>query len=295
MNSEETIIDVEPEESEPRRSPRAVKKHRKFCVYRKVDGEWRELGTFPEYVIGDPAEHRLPGYLKNTFGSGEYKTDVRQSTGRFETSIPITLADADSVTDKVDDTETVEDDLVGEYEFGDRFGRSDNLSAADVHNMILQERLRGYEEAARKSNDRGSSSDVQMLMAELREAKMHEREMYRMWLDQSQQPQANASTMAMTIMKESLDMMKTAKAIGEEMSPAETAGEGESFLGGAARVIDSVGKHAPTFAPLLMGILGGNPLAAAPSNTAPTSSAANGNGPSLADLAGKVKDKGVKP
>ncbi len=110
-----------------------------------------------------------------------------------------------------------------------------------------------------------------------------------MMLSQSQKPQQDATTQAMGILEKSLGIVTRAKAISEEIAPQETESNG-SFMGDAAKLIDSLGRNAGQFLPMLMRN-NGNAAPTMPRKAAPTKTS-NGNGQTeLGDLLNKVKSK----
>ena len=114
-----------------------------------------------------------------------------------------------------------------------------------------------------------------------------------MMLNQQQKPQQDATTQAMNLLEKSFGMVTKARAISDELAPPE-ASSSTSYLGDAAKLIDSLGKNASTFLPMFMNRSTPTPKPpTAPRNSA--SKATNGSNQSgeLSDLLAKVKNKKV--
>lgn len=279
-------------ETKPRKA-RQPKAERRVVVYRLTDGKQKEQGTFPDATIGDPLERRLPAFLSEMFGPGEYKIDTRNARGRFEESFSLTIAESEppEQQERIIDVDLEEFDDQEPEEFSTE--DAGNMNATEVENLLLKERLRRLEEDAQRQKH-GTQSEMQTLIAALEESRREQRELMMLMIAQAQKPQQDATTQAMNILEKSLGIVTKAKAISEEIAPQAAAGETESFMGGAARLIDSVGKNAGTFAPLLSGILGINrpqPTEAMPRPPATTTDGNNNPG-ELTELAAKIQQNG---
>jgi hypothetical protein len=137
------------------------------------------------------------------------------------------------------------------------------------------------------------------LISALEESRREQRELMMMMLNRSQQPQQDSTAQAMNILEKSLGIVTKAKAISEEIAPYESSGGGGGMLADGAKLIDSLGRNAGTFLPMLMGASGliGRPSPAAVPRTAaatpespPNSAEPNPNG-ELAELAKKIQRK----
>ncbi len=292
MNNTEATDNAENDATRPRRS-RQPKADRRVCIYRLIDGNWKEQGVFPEAVIGDPLERRLPTFLKDMFGTGEYKVDLRKANGHFEKSFPISIAESEPEHERVIDLEPEEFEEEPEaYSLNENGG---NLTATEVENLLLKERLRRLEEDAQR-NKSGSQGEMQTLISALEESRREQRELLLMMLQQAQKPQADAGTLAMGMMQQSLEMVKSAKSMAEEIAPGGSGEGSGGFLADGAKMIDSLGRAAPTFLPILAGLMPRSPQAPAnPTfNEAPPFIPApveNNGGGELAELAEKIHKK----
>jgi hypothetical protein len=84
-----------------------------------------------------------------------------------------------------------------------------------------------------------------------------------------------------------------AKAISEEIAPVESSGGG-SLLSDGAKLIDSLGRNAGTFLPMILGGLSGAPSrvpVVRKTPAQPTDAAASSGG--LTDLAKRIQEKEV--
>ncbi len=282
----------------PRRT-RQPKAERRVVVYRVVDGKQKEHGSYPETVIGDPLERRLPTFLNEMCGAGDYKVDIRNARGHFEESFTIEIPDTEPMDrERIIDIEP-EDHLDTDQEEFLSAADAGQLNAAEVENLLLKERLRRLEEDAQRQKH-GTQSEMQTLISALEESRREQRELMMLMITQAQKPQQDATTQAMNILEKSLGIVTKAKAISEEIAPQQESGSSESFMGGAARLIDSVGKNAGTFAPLLSSLIGGSrppvmptqPRPAAQPVEQPASNGSGNNPGELADLAAKIQQNG---
>lgn len=281
MTDEETEFDDEIREKRPRQVRKRNEVRRVF-IHRMIDGKPNEQGSFPETAIGTPLERRLPTFIKELFGNGEFKAEVRKPNGHFERSFDCSIAETErqDVIEVEPEIEEIED----EFEFQD----NENLNALQLKLLIEKEKTNRLEKEL-QSVKTGSQNETQTLISALESARAEQRELMMLLLSQASRPQQDATTQAMNILEKSLGIVTKAKMISEEIAPQETPAN-ESFLGGAAKFVDSIGRNAGTFLPLLGGL--GKPIVSA-SRQQPTPAATDGNEQSgeLSDLLSKVKTK----
>lgn len=292
MDNDETTTDTANAGTRPRRS-RQPKADRRVCIYRVIDGNAKEQGSFPEAVIGDPLERRLPTFLKEMFGAGEYKVDLRKTNGHFERSFPISIAESEPERERIIDIEREEfDDDRDEYSFPDSPSPG-QMSAADVENMLLKERLKRFEEDARRQKS-GSHSETHVLISALEESRREQRELMMMMLNQSQKPQQDATLQAMNMLEKSFGMITKAKALSEEIAPSGSSEGDGGYMAGGAKLLDSIGRNAGTFLPLLAGLMPKSPPMPTPAvahQEVPfPQGSQNGHG-EFADLAEQINQK----
>jgi hypothetical protein len=136
---------------------------------------------------------------------------------------------------------------------------------------------------------------MQTLISALEESRREQRELMLMMLSKSQQPQQDATAQAMNILERSLGIVTKAKAISEEIAPHESP-QGGGILADGARLIDSLGRNAGTFLPMIMGATGGfvpkPTVPIAPPVPATQSTVTSSTQPGdLAELAKKIQQK----
>lgn len=290
MNDEETDFDESAGEKKPRKA-RKRNEDRRVFVYRTIEGRPKELGAFPETTIGTPLERRLPVFLKELFGEGDYRMEIRKPNGHFERAFDVSIATdperSERKPENIVDVEPDEfDDEPEVFAYDDRDGQ---MNAVEVENLLLKERLKRLEDDFSRQKT-GNQSEMQTLISALEESRREQRELMMMMLSQSQKPQQDATTQAMSILEKSLGIVTKAKAISEEIAPAESS-SGGTYLGDAAKLVDSIGKNAGTFLPMFLN------RSAAPAPTTPRTAkpkASNGDGNQtgeLGDLLAKVKNK----
>ena len=120
----------------------------------------------------------------------------------------------------------------------------------------MKERLRRMEEDVARHKT-GNQTEMQTLISALEESRREQRELMMMMLNRSQQPQQDATAQAMNILEKSLGIVTKAKAISEEIAPyGDSGGGGGGVLADGAKLIDSLGRNAGTFLPMLMGASG---------------------------------------
>ncbi len=291
MSDVETDFDGDTSEKKPRRTRRRNEERRVF-VYRMIDGKPKEQGAFPETAIGTPLERRLPTFLKELFGEGEYRTEIRKPNGHFERAFDFSIATEPQRAERERENivETDLEDFDEEPEDYPLTGNAGQMNAVEVENLLLRERLKRFEEELSR-NKSGNQSDSQTLIAALEESRREQRELMMLMLSQSQKPQQDATTQAMNILEKSLGIVTKAKAISEEIAPPETNSNG-SFLGDAAVFMDSLGKNAGAFIPMLLGnrsnVQPNRPIKRA---SKPATTTDNTQPGELTDLLQKVKSK----
>lgn len=287
MNVEEAAT------TRPRRS-RQPKAERRIFVYRLIDGKPKEQGSFPEAVIGEPLERRLPTFLKEMFGTGDFKVEIRKPNGHFERSYDFSIAaEIEPEQERIIDIEPEEfDDEPDDLSFPENTGQ---MSAVEVENMLLKERLRRLEEdtANRKT---GNQSETQSLIAALEESRREQREMMMMMLAQAQKPQQDATLQAMSMLEKSFGMISKARDLSEQIAPtgSNEGSGGGSFIADGAKLIDSLGRNAGTFLPIITGLIPKAPIPS-PAGRPPVpqvqEAVSNGSTSDLSDLAAKIQKK----
>ena len=297
MNDKDTISDAEETGTRPRSKTRRTKPGRNITFERIQDGKPIKFGTFPEAVIGEPLERRLLPFIEErNFGGGDWKVDVRNARGHFEQTFSFSIADTEADRERTidiemdansDDTEEPEYDTAGEIEL-----RAELISMRrELKDLRQQERER--HEAAKDSENNA--------LAMIREMQKQSEKSFQQGLQmaqmimQSSQPKENPSELMLSMLKGTLEVQRGVRQLSEEISPNESNGPGGSLLADGAKLLDSLGRNAGTFLPLIMGGLpkpSAQPLTTRPPNSAPAAPS-NGNGQSgeLGDLAEKIRAK----
>lgn len=293
-----TDIETELDESAGERKPRKSRKRneeRRIFLYRMIDGNPKEQGAFPETAIGTPLERRLPVFAKELFGKGEYRAEIRKPNGHFERAFDFSIATepdrAEKEKQNVVEIEPEEfDDELEDFSFDAKDGQ---MSATEVENLLLKERLRRLDDEVLRHKS-GNQSETQTLIAALEESRREQRELMMMMLAQSQKPQQDATTQAMGILEKSLGIVTRAKAISEEIAPQEAGSSNSTYLGDAAKLVDSLGKiNVSQYLSLLFNRPATVPPArpeAAQRRAKPKASDGNQQG-ELSDLLARVKNK----
>ena len=286
MNDIETNLEPETTPRKPRNSRKRNEERRVF-VYRMLDGKPKEQGAFPEAAIGSPLERRLPMFLREMFGVGEYRAEIRKASGHYVDKIDVSIAtETERENQNIIEVEPEEfDDEPEEFEFQTNAGQ---MNSVEVENLLLKERLKRFEDDLHRQKS-GNQSEMQTLISALEESRREQRELMMMMISQSQKPQQDATTQAMNLLEKSFGMVTKARAISDELAPPETESNG-SFMGDAAKLVDSLGRNAGQFLPMLMRNRG----SASPTTPrrAATTKTSNENAPSeLGDLLNKVKSK----
>lgn len=160
--------DAEPETSETKaRKPRKRNDERRIFVYRMIDGKPRELGSFPETSIGSPLERRLPVFLRELFGAGEYKAEIRKPNGHFERSIDFSIAE-DEKPSRIEYEPELENDF-DEPEEEVAFETDQNTNALQLQRMIEREKNKRLSSEV-QSVKAGSQNEMQTTVAALEKA-----------------------------------------------------------------------------------------------------------------------------
>lgn len=258
----EDLPEIIPVKKRPQ-STRRQSRGRTVSISRMQDGKPIQFGTFPEAVIGEPLEQRiLPFIEERNFGPGNWKVDIRNAKGHFERSFDFTtignaLSDDVEMVDVDEDppAETDEDD----QELDLHTAANGMMTGAEVENLLLKERLRRLEEESRRRQSNENSEAASMLSM-LQQSWNQQREFMMLMLQQSkaefQRPQVDATAQALDLMEKSFSMVTKARAFADEIAPGGGGGEGSgSILADGAKLIDSVGRHAGTFLPIVASVL----------------------------------------
>jgi hypothetical protein len=295
MREEEEILrGEEAADEKPSRARRKKTDKRRAFVYRMESGRAKEQGSFPEAVVGEPLERRMPTFLKEMFGPGEYKIEVRKDNGRFEKAFDLSIVEeAEEVSRHGDIEIDAEPDETDDSIYADFQEPAGRMNTVAVENLLLKERLKRIEDEVSRQRT-GNQTETQTLIAALEQSRQEQRELMMLMLRQAQQPPQDATAQAMNILEKSLGIVTKAKAISEEIAPngSNETGSG-SLLSDGAKLIDSLGRNAGTFLPLIMaGARSPHPPRAAAA-TAPAGPP-NGNTTSageLSNLASRIQKK----
>jgi hypothetical protein len=109
---------------------------------------------------------------------------------------------------------------------------------------------------------------------------------------QLQQPQQNPTELMLSMLKGTLEVQRGVRELSDEISP--DAGGESSIIGDAAKLVETLGKNASTFIPLLFNRTASVPTARpepAQRRAKPKASESNGQGGELSDLLTKVNNK----
>lgn len=102
------------------------------------------------------------------------------------------------------------------------------------------------------------------------------------------------------MLEKSFGIVTRAKGIADELAPENSSdGGGSSFLADGAKLIDSLGRNAGTFLPMLTNSLRSNRAAAPTNHSSPgqtgngaiAANGANGNASNLAEMFAKIPKK----
>ncbi len=289
MSNIETDLDEESNQKKPRK-PRKRNQERKIFITRVVDGREQSLADVYEKVIGIPVERRLPNYLRETFGEGDYFAQPRRPNGSYE---PNRMNFSIRNTEKQNIVEIEPEDYDDEPEDSSFDAKDGQMSQTEVENLLLKDRLRRLEDEVLRLKS-GNQSEQQPFIDALNESRRSERELYMILLAQAQKPQQDATTQAMNLLEKSFGMVTKARAISDELAPQEAGSSNPTYLGDASKLVDSLGKiNIGQYLPLLFNRPATVPTAnPATAQRAGKPKADNGSGQGeLSDLLTKVKNK----
>lgn len=243
----------------------------------------------PEFLSAVPIHANERRYIKQNYGAGLYLIEEKQG-GRFKGRYEVSIED---FTETQNTTLTVEMPTesadFGENDF-DFEPESEQSNAWQYQLLIEKEKTKRLETELRATKA-GSQNEMQTTVSALERAYEQNRELMMLMLSNAQKPQQDATQQALNMLEKSFGIVNRAKAISDEISPNETSGGGSSLLGDVSKLINSIGQNAPTFIPLLGGLLGGGgtPKTVRPAHAQnATTTGADGQGGGLVDLANKV-------
>ncbi len=297
MTSQEPSIDAEPVAAKPRK-PRRAKTEGKASIFRQENGSEILQGTFLETFFGTPFERSLYAFVRDTFGAGDYRVVVTKPNGQYSRTFPLSVADARGEREIEMEADRVDEDFEDapdEYAFLDRDAP---MTQKDFENALMRERLKQVEAEALRQRQ-SSQTETQAFLAALEAHRKENREMTMMLIQLAQKPQQDSSLTALDLMEKSFGLVNKARAFSEEIAPSGGSSEGGGgFLDGAAKVIESVGRHAPTFMPIVAGMM--QSAASQPPAPQPGQMQHPGQAPppvttnpgELANLADRVQKKG---
>jgi hypothetical protein len=292
MTDTETDFDDAPSETKPRKSRKRNEERRVF-YYQTINGKPKELGAFPETAIGTITERNIISFAKDFWREGDIRAEIRKPNGHFERSFDFSIAETEKPSQAIIEVEPeeFEDDAPEEFSFDN----SDQTSALQLQLLIEKEKTKRLESEL-NATKAGSQNEMQTTVSALERAYEQNRELMMLMLSNAQkpQPQQDPTTLMLSMLKGTLEVQRGVRELSEEIAPNDSSG-GTSMIGDAARLIESVGKSAPVFLPLLGGLLGGGgppitPVRPARAQTAPTTGA-DGQGGGLAGLAKKVQNR----
>jgi hypothetical protein len=226
-------------------------------------------------------EKRINGNPKDYF----YCT--KPETSFFQQNISKPIIEVEPDFDDIDDSDEPEFDLNAEIET-----RAELIS--------LRRELREIKKLERERNEtaQNSQSEVLSMMREMQKqsdkafqnGREQGLEMMKMFMQLQPQSQQNPTELMLSMLKGTLEVQRGVRELSDEISP--DAGGASSFIGDAARLIDSVGNSAGKLLPLVLGRglpqANGKPVKSRPA----TNQTANGNGQGeLSALAAKIKQK----
>jgi hypothetical protein len=286
MDNTETDFDEAASETKPRKTRKRNDERRVF-YYQITNGKPKELGSFPETAIGTLSERNITMFAKDFFREGEIRAEIRKSNGHFERSFDFSIAETEKPNQNAIENEPEFEEVeTDEAEFS--FNESEQTNTLQFQLLIEKEKTKRLETELQATRA-GSQNEMQTTVSALERAYEQNRELMMLMLSNAQKPQQDATTQALNMLEKSFGIVNRAKAISDEISPNETSG-GSSLIADGAKLIDSLGRNAGTFLPMITGALGGNRQAVRP--TAPTNGATgNGQSGELSDLLSKVKTK----
>ncbi len=288
MNDRDTISDAEEAETRPRK-PRQPKAERKVFVYRLIDGKPKEQGSFPEAVIGDPLERRLPTFLKEMFGAGDYKTELRKTNGHYERSFDFSIVDTESEPERIIDVEpeTDNDEAEPDYDITSEIELRAELIAMRREVRELKDRERERQSSVRDSEN-NTLAMIREMQAQSEKSFQQGLQMAQMIM-QSSTPKENPSELMLSMLKGTLEVQRGVRQLSEEIAPSSSTESGGSLIADGARLIDSLGRNAGTFLPILSGLIPKPPSIAAPVHLRDSSEPTNSG--ELANLAEQIQNR----
>ncbi len=294
MTENDPIIDVDATDAKPRNS-RQPQAGRKITFSRIQDGKAIPFGSFPEAVIGEPLERRLLPFIEErNFGGGEWKVDVRNAKGHFERSYDFTIADTEP-----DDRERVIDiepeNEGDETEFDNGYDISGEIAVrAELIAMRREMKELRQREHERQETVKDSESNALTLIREMQkqsEKSFQQGLQMAQMIMQSAQPKENPSELMLSMLKGTLEVQRGVRQLSEEIAPSGS-GEGDGgYLAGGAKLLDSLGRNAGTFLPILAGLMPKAAPTAAALDRNDVPFPANGNAGEFANLADKIQKK----
>lgn len=271
MTDTETDFNEETDEKKPRRTRKRNEERRVF-VYRMIDGKPKEQGAFPETVIGTPLERRSPVFLRELFGEGDYRMEIRKPNGHFERAFDISIAaEADRADRERQNIIEVEPE-----EFDDEaeeFSSAGNTNTLEL--LLMKERLKAVEaqnRELRQSNDRSQSEMVSMMQeVSAQNDKSFERALLlAQLLAPKAEPKTDATAGMFSILSKMIDAQRGLKEFAKEMMPNGESSESNNMVDSVANLIDTVGNQAEKFAPVIVPLIMSNAKPAASPGGVPT-------------------------
>jgi hypothetical protein len=207
----------------------------------------------------------------------------------FQQNISKPIIEVEPEFDDVDDLDEPEFDLNAEIET-----RAELIS--------LRRELREIKKLERERSEtaQASQSEALSMMREMQKqsdkafqnGREQGLEMMKMFMQlQPQQSQQNPTEMMLSMLKGTVEVQRGVRELSDEISP--DAGGSSSFIGDAAKLVDSLGKNAGQFLPLLFNRPATVPTANPATAQRPAKpKASDGNGQTeLSDLLTKIKSK----
>lgn len=264
-------------------------------IYRTDGNKNIKQGSFPVSMIGQPLATRLLPFIREIYHSGNFKVDIRNEKGHPEKTFHFEIAeeaDANPRNDDIGDDGEDSEEILNFYE-PEVLQPSADLQALQLQLAIERERRQRFE-AELKQTRNGSQNETAQLINALEESRREQKELLMLMLQmQSQnnsQPKQDPTAQAMKMMESAFGMVTQARAISDELSPDVGSGGSSSMIGDAAKLVDSFGKNAATFIPIISSVLGRNRPTTQPTNRqTPKNTVESGE---LASLAAKIKGKG---
>jgi len=239
----------------------------------------------PEFLSAVPIHTNERRYIKQNYGAGLYLIEEKQG-GRFKGRYEVSIEDFTEPQQPVIEIEPEEYEIEPEeFQF-----EPEQTNALQYQLLIEKEKTKRLETELQTTRA-GSQNEMQTTVSALERAHEQYRELMLLTLSNAQKPQQDATLQAMNMLEKSFGIVNRAKAISEEISPAETSGGGNSYIADGAKLIDSIGRNLP----MLGGLLGGG-LSKAPATRTTRAQPAppisdTGNPSNLAETFAKIKSK----